>query len=43
MTSEAMTEIYQQGTQEADSMFKQSADKFAAHGAEHEADGRRDA
>jgi hypothetical protein len=29
-TSEAMQDIYQQGTQEADAMFKQSADKFAA-------------
>src|SRR4029079_16130577 len=28
-TAEAMTEIYQQGTQEADAMFKQSAEKFA--------------
>ena len=25
-----MLQIYQQGTQEADAMFKQSADKFAA-------------
>ena len=29
LTAEAMTELYQQGTQEADAMFKQSADKFA--------------
>jgi hypothetical protein len=29
LTSEAMNEIYQQGTQEADAMFKQSAEKFA--------------
>ncbi len=29
LTSEAMSEIYRQGTQEADAMFKQSADKFA--------------
>jgi hypothetical protein len=28
-TADAMNEIYQQGTQEADAMFKQSADKFA--------------
>jgi hypothetical protein len=28
LTAEAMTEIYQQGTQEADAMFKQSAEKF---------------
>jgi hypothetical protein len=27
-TTDAMNEIYQQGTQEADAMFKQSADKF---------------
>ena len=25
-----MSELYQQGTQEADAMFKQSAEKFAA-------------
>jgi hypothetical protein len=30
LTSEAMRQIYQQGTQEADALFKQSADKFAA-------------
>ena len=30
MTSDAMNQIYQQSTQEADAMFKQSADKFAA-------------
>ncbi|MDB5632916.1 MAG: hypothetical protein JWR49_1771, partial [Tardiphaga sp.] len=30
LTSQAMNEIYQQGTQEADAMFKQSADKFAS-------------
>ena len=30
LTSEAMHQIYQQGTQEAEAMFKQSADKFAA-------------
>ncbi len=30
LTAEAMHHIYQQGTQEADAMFKQSADKFAA-------------
>ncbi len=30
LTSDAMHEIYQQGTQEADLMFKQSADKFAS-------------
>jgi hypothetical protein len=30
LTAEAMNDIYQQGTQEADAMFKQSADKFAA-------------
>ena len=30
LTSEAMSQIYQQGTQEAEAMFKQSADKFAA-------------
>lgn len=30
LTSQAMAEIYQQGTQEADAMFKQSADKFAS-------------
>jgi hypothetical protein len=30
LTSDAMNEIYQQGTQEADAMFKQSADRFAA-------------
>ena len=29
MTADAMAELYQQGTQEADAMFKQSADKFA--------------
>jgi hypothetical protein len=29
LTSDAMNELYQQGTQEADAMFKQSADKFA--------------
>ncbi len=29
MTAEAMQEIYEQGTQEADSMFRQSADRFA--------------
>jgi hypothetical protein len=29
LTADAMNEIYQQGTQEADAMFKQSADKFA--------------
>ena len=29
-TSDAMSQIYQQSTQEADAMFKQSADKFAA-------------
>jgi hypothetical protein len=29
-TSEAMLQIYQQGTEEADAMFRQSADKFAA-------------
>ncbi|HEX9473866.1 MAG TPA: hypothetical protein VF931_06740, partial [Steroidobacteraceae bacterium] len=29
LTVEAMSEIYQQSTQEADSMFKQSAEKFA--------------
>jgi hypothetical protein len=29
LTSEAMHEIYQQSTQEADAMFKQSADRFA--------------
>ncbi|KIZ39890.1 hypothetical protein OO17_19160, partial [Rhodopseudomonas palustris] len=29
LTAEAMHEIYQQGTQEADAMFRQSADKFA--------------
>jgi len=29
LTAEAMTEIYQQSTQEADEMFKQSAEKFA--------------
>jgi hypothetical protein len=28
-TSDAMSQIYQQSTQEADAMFKQSADKFA--------------
>ncbi len=39
LTADAMTEIYQQSTQEADAMFKQSADKFADHGHEHEADG----
>ena len=30
LTSESMNEIYRQATQEADSMLKQSADKFAA-------------
>ena len=30
LTSDAMNEIYQQGTQEADAMFRQSADKFSA-------------
>ena len=30
LTAEAMSEIYQQSTQEADAMFKQSAEKFAA-------------
>jgi hypothetical protein len=30
LTSDAMHQIYQQGTQEAEAMFKQSADKFAA-------------
>ncbi|WP_029583439.1 lipoprotein [Bradyrhizobium sp. URHD0069] len=29
LTAEAMNEIYQQSTQEADAMFKQSAEKFA--------------
>ena len=29
-TSDAMSQIYQQSTQEADAMFKQSAEKFAA-------------
>ena len=29
LTSDTMSQIYQQGTQEADAMFKQSADKFA--------------
>ena len=29
LTAEAMSELYQQSTQEADAMFKQSADKFA--------------
>ena len=29
-TSEAMTEIYDQGTREADAMFRQAADKFAS-------------
>src|SRR6266436_3228576 len=29
LTAETMNEIYQQGTQEADAMFKQSTDKFA--------------
>jgi DNA anti-recombination protein RmuC len=29
-TTQAMSEIYQQGTQEADAMFKQSADKFSS-------------
>ena len=29
LTSDAMSEIYQQSTQEADAMFKQSAEKFA--------------
>ena len=39
LTAETMSELYQQGTQEADAMFKQSADKFADDGGEHEADG----
>jgi hypothetical protein len=30
LTTEAMNEIYQQSTQEADAMFRQSAEKFAA-------------
>jgi hypothetical protein len=30
LTSETMNHLYHQGTQEADAMFKQSADKFAA-------------
>ncbi len=30
LTSQAMNDIYQQGTQEADAMFKQSADRFAS-------------
>src|ERR1700730_11202352 len=30
LTTDAMSEMYQQSTQEADAMFKQSADKFAA-------------
>jgi hypothetical protein len=30
LTADAMSEMYQQSTQEADAMFKQSADKFAA-------------
>jgi hypothetical protein len=30
LTSDAMHQLYRQGTQEADAMFKQSADKFAA-------------
>jgi hypothetical protein len=30
LTAEAMSEVYHQSTQEADEMFKQSADKFAA-------------
>jgi hypothetical protein len=30
LTSDTMSQIYQQSTQEADAMFKQSADKFAA-------------
>ncbi|MDP1883382.1 MAG: negative regulator of septation ring formation, partial [Bradyrhizobium sp.] len=30
LTAETMSELYQQGTQEADAMFKQSADKFAS-------------
>jgi hypothetical protein len=29
-TSEAMAELYEQGTREADAMFRQSADKFAS-------------
>ena len=29
LTADTMSELYQQGTQEADAMFKQSADKFA--------------
>ena len=29
LTADTMAELYQQGTQEADAMFKQSADKFA--------------
>ena len=29
LTAESMSELYQQGTQEADAMFKQSAEKFA--------------
>ena len=30
VTADTMSQLYQQGTQEADAMFKQSADKFAA-------------
>ena len=30
LTADAMNELYQQSTQEADAMFKQSADRFAA-------------
>ena len=30
LTADTMSQLYQQGTQEADAMFKQSADKFAA-------------
>jgi hypothetical protein len=30
ITSDTMSQLYHQGTQEADAMFKQSADKFAA-------------
>ena len=30
LTSDAMHQLYRQGTEEADAMFKQSADKFAA-------------
>ena len=43
LTAEAMTEIYQQSTQEADAMFKQSRRKVRQHGGEHEADGGRNA